>query len=104
MQLFTETGLYQPPAAGDPDHADPNFKPRLRECGKPGCDQPFETTARWRYFCEKCRSGLDIRKHTAAYVFNLSERGDGGTLTEQKRLAEVSPMCYTSSMRFTWGN
>ena len=30
MQLFTKNGLYQPPAAGEPDHADPHFKPRLR--------------------------------------------------------------------------
>ena len=47
--------MYQPPAPGEADHADPNFKPRLRDCGKPECNRTFETTARWRYFCPKCR-------------------------------------------------
>ena len=57
---------YQPPApatlatAGDSDHADPNFKPRLRDCGK--CSRPFETTPRWRYFCPKCRATVNVQK------------------------------------------
>ena len=40
------------------DHASPNFKPRLRDCGR--CSKPFETTPRWRYFCGKCRKSHDV--------------------------------------------
>ena len=60
MQLFTKNGLYLPPAAGEADHADPNFKPRLRGCGR--CSNPFETTPRWRYFCPVCRKTPDVKK------------------------------------------
>ena len=52
--------IYQPPAPGDPESADPNFKPRLRDCGR--CSKPFETTPRWRYFCGKCRKSRDVLK------------------------------------------
>ena len=51
---------YQPPKIGEADHADPYFKPRLRECGR--CSKPFETTPRWRYFCEKCRKSHGVLK------------------------------------------
>ena len=44
---------YQPPSVGDHDHADPNFKPKVRPCGK--CQRPFETSAKYRYFCGLCR-------------------------------------------------
>ena len=44
---------YLPPLAGDLDHADPNFRARLRPCGK--CLRPFTTSAKWRYFCPHCR-------------------------------------------------
>ena len=50
---------YEPPKPGDEDHADPNFKARLRECGR--CAKPFETTPRWRYFCGRCRATKDVR-------------------------------------------
>ena len=53
---------YQPPAAGEADHADPNFKPRLRPCGKWGAIETFQTSARWRYFCPKCRLRSNNRK------------------------------------------
>ena len=55
-----KTDLYQPPAIGESDHASPNFKPRLRDCGR--CSKPFETTPRWRYFCGKCRKSHDVLK------------------------------------------
>ena len=54
---------YQPPAAGDPDHADPHFRPRVRECGR--YSRPFETSAAWRYFCPKCRTSTDVRRGLA---------------------------------------
>ena len=53
---------YKPPKIGEADHADPYFKARLRECGRPGCHRTFRTTPRWRYFCEKCRKSHDVLK------------------------------------------
>ena len=60
--------LYQPPEAGDPDHADPTFKPRLRDCGR--CSRPFETSPAWRYFCPKCRVSPVVKK-TALHTFSI---------------------------------
>ena len=53
---------YTPPKIGEGDHADPNFKPRLRECGRPGCEREFETTPRWRFFCDTCRKNREVLK------------------------------------------
>ena len=53
---------YEPPPLGSADHADPYFKKRVRKCGRPGCDREFQTTPRWRYFCEKCRKSHDVLK------------------------------------------
>ena len=70
--------LYQPPAPGASDSADPHFKPRLRECGKPGCDRTFETTARWRFFCPKCRVSPVVKK-TQRHTFSIFQtRRPGG--------------------------
>ena len=53
---------YRPPAAdGDPDSSDPHFRARSRACGK--CQRPFETTAKYRYYCPVCRAA-PARKHT----------------------------------------
>ena len=50
---------------GAEDHADPYFKPRVRECGRPDCDRTFETTPRWRYFCCMHRKSQEIRDSSA---------------------------------------
>ena len=78
MQLLTATGLYQAPSEGDPESADPNFKSRLRDCGKPECDQSFQTSARWRYFCPKCRLCADIRKPQRQTFSIFRKRRPGG--------------------------
>ena len=44
---------YLPPVDGASDSADPNFKARLRPCGR--CAHEFKTNAKYRYFCEGCR-------------------------------------------------
>ena len=69
---------YQPPEAGEADHADPNFKKRLRECGR--CARPFETTPAWRYFCEKCRVSPVVKKKvTERHTFSIfRKRRPGG--------------------------
>ena len=67
--------LYQPPEAGDPDHADPTFKPRLRDCGR--CSRPFETSAAWRYFCPKCRVNPSCEEDSIAYLFDVSKEATG---------------------------
>ena len=59
----TTIDRYRPPAAGHADHADPNFKARLRDCGK--CSRPFETTPGFRYFCPRCRASKEVRKGLA---------------------------------------
>ena len=64
---------YQPPAAGEADHADPNFKPRLRDCGK--CSRPFETSAAWRYFCPKCRNTVAVRKGLSQTFSTIRDKG-----------------------------
>ena len=64
---------YRPPAVGASDHADPNFKARLRECGR--CSRPFETTPRWRYFCPKCRLSGDVRKGLSQTFSTIRKRG-----------------------------
>ena len=45
---------YVPPDDGAWDSADPNFKAKVRGCGK--CGRQFVTSARWRYFCDRCRN------------------------------------------------
>ena len=64
---------YQPPAPGASDHADPYFTSRLRDCGK--CSRPFETSARWRYFCPKCRNTVDVRKGLSQTFSTIRTRG-----------------------------
>ena len=44
---------YQPPDDGSPESADPHFKSRERACGR--CGFSFVTTAKFRYYCERCR-------------------------------------------------
>ena len=64
---------YQPPAAGHADHADQNFKARLRDCGR--CLSPFETSPRWRYFCPRCRNTKDVRQGLSQTFSVNRERG-----------------------------
>ena len=64
---------YKRPQPGEADHADPNFKPRVRECGKPGCHREFETTPSWRYFCPRCRVCSDIKK-SEHRTFSISRK------------------------------
>ena len=65
--------LYQPPAAGEADHADPHFRAKRRPCGR--CGEEFTTTPRWRYFCGKCR----VVKKTALHTFSIFQtRRPGG--------------------------
>ena len=63
------TPEYKPPSVGAFDHADPNFKPRLRPCGK--CQRPFETSAKYRYFCGLCRVAA-ARQHTQVRAYSTS--------------------------------
>ena len=68
--------LYKPPEIGEADHADPHFKPRLRDCGR--CARPFETSPAWRYFCPKCRVNPVVKK-TALHTFSMfQKRRPGG--------------------------
>ena len=53
-RLVSTVYEYKPPSPGDPDHADPHFRPRSRLCGK--CQRPFVTSAKYRYFCWGCRA------------------------------------------------
>ena len=57
---------YRPPPDGDPESADPAFKPRERACGRQ-CGRRFWTTSRWRYYCESCRHLPSIRAGGAPY-------------------------------------
>ena len=52
---------YRPPPDGDPESADPLFRPKVRPCGK--CQHPFTTTAAFRYYCQYCRQ-LRMRQHS----------------------------------------
>ena len=60
---------YQPPAPGDHDHADPRFKPKVRPCGK--CRRPFETSAKYRYFCGLCRVAA-VRQRAQVRAYSTS--------------------------------
>ena len=71
---FTERP-YEQPKIGDADHSDPNFKPRLRPCGK--CQRPFETSAKWRYFCRRCRLSPEVRRGLRN-TFSISRKGSRG--------------------------
>ena len=73
------TPEYLPPNPGEADHADPTFKPRLRDCGKPGCDRTFETTPRWRFFCPRCRQTKAVRFPEPERTYAISSgRRSGG--------------------------
>ena len=52
---------YRRPQPGEPDHADPYFKKRVRKCGRPDCARAFETSAHWRYFCPRHRKGQEMK-------------------------------------------
>ena len=90
MQLFTKNGLYLPPAAGEADHADPHFKPRLRDCGR--CSNPFETTPRWRYFCPKMQSQSGCEEYSIAYLFDVSKEDDRAAANKAKQACVSYPV------------
>ena len=71
--------LYQPPAPGEADHADQNFRAKRHPCGR--CGEEFTTTPRWRFFCPKCRVSPVVKKtalHTFSMATTFGKRRPGG--------------------------
>ena len=68
---------YQQPADGSPDSADPAFRAKVRACGY--CGDEFTTSARWRYFCGRCRQYNVVRFPEADRTVPVSfvRRGGG---------------------------
>ena len=71
-----ERERYRPPDPGAPDSADPDFRARVRPCGR--CGSEFTTTAKWRYFCERCRQTVDVRNPSRHTVVLPSRARRGG--------------------------
>ena len=65
--------IYKPPRAGDPDSADPHFRPKRRSCGK--CGSGFWTTVARRYYCTSC---WDRTKFQQKDVSSISVAGGYG--------------------------
>ena len=70
--------LYELPADGSPDSADPLFRKKVRACGR--CNFKFTTTPRWRYFCERCRESASIKNPPTdrPYAISSGRRSGGG--------------------------